>query len=107
MNENDQNEVIYDRNACITLLCEMSRKLKATGEERYPKRSDFSPEQVNAIKAYLGPWPRALEAAGLKEAREGGRHERTVQKRIRAKRRRTQEKIERIKERKENNEKNG
>ena len=107
MYENDQNEVVYDRDACITLLTEMSRKLKATGQERYPKRSDFSPEEVNAVKAHFGPWPRALEAAGLKEAKEGGRHQRTVQKRIRAKRRRTREKIERIKERKEKNEKNG
>ena len=32
-----------------------------------PKRSDFTPQQVCFIKQKLGPWPRALEAAGLKE----------------------------------------
>ena len=31
-----------------------------------PKRSDFTPQQVCFIKQKLGPWPRALEAAGLK-----------------------------------------
>ena len=40
-----------------------------------------------AIKAFLGPWPRALEAAGLKEPRDGARIRHNVEKRIRAKRR--------------------
>lgn len=31
-----------------------------------PTKSDFTAEEVCAIKAFLGPWPRALEAAGLK-----------------------------------------
>lgn len=34
---------------------------------RAPKRSDFSGSEVCLIKQKLGPWPRALEAAGLKE----------------------------------------
>lgn len=51
---------------CIKLLTDMAEKLLASGEERYPKRSDFTDEQVVAIKAFLGPWPRALEKAGLK-----------------------------------------
>ena len=32
-----------------------------------PKRSDFDPSDVCFIKQKLGPWPRALEEAGLKE----------------------------------------
>ncbi len=34
---------------------------------RIPKRSDFENNEVCFIKQKLGPWPRALEAAGLKE----------------------------------------
>lgn len=43
--------------------------LKNRSEElqRLPKRSDFSGGEVCFIKQMLGPWPRALEAAGLKE----------------------------------------
>lgn len=35
--------------------------------ERVPYKSDFEEPQRSQIKAYLGPWPRALETAGLKE----------------------------------------
>lgn len=35
---------------------------------RIPKKSDFSSSEVCLIKAKLGPWNRALEEAGLKEA---------------------------------------
>ncbi len=34
---------------------------------RPPKKDDFDEVTVSKIKAYLGPWPRALEYAGLKE----------------------------------------
>jgi len=47
-------------------LKEKYQQLQEKGEERYPCRGDFSREQVIAIKAYLGPWPRALEMAGIK-----------------------------------------
>lgn len=33
----------------------------------FPQKSDFSEYEVSMIKAYFGPWPRALEAAGIKE----------------------------------------
>lgn len=36
---------------------------------RLPKKDDFDEVTVSRIKAFLGPWPRALEAAGLKEAK--------------------------------------
>ena len=35
---------------------------------RLPLRKDFDDKTVCFIKQVLGPWPRALEAAGLKEA---------------------------------------
>ena len=34
---------------------------------RLPKKDDFDEQTRSRIKAFLGPWPRALEAAGLKE----------------------------------------
>lgn len=36
---------------------------------RLPKKEDFDEATRSRIKAFLGPWPRALEAAGLKEPR--------------------------------------
>lgn len=71
---------------CIALLRETAQALG-----RLPQKSDFSAETMGQIKNLLGPWPRALEAAGLKQS--GGAPERKLEKRIRAKRRRTQEKI--------------
>lgn len=56
-----------NREDCIGLLVEKSEWLKAQGEDRLPKRSDFTDYQVMAIKAALGPFPRALETAGLKQ----------------------------------------
>ena len=46
---------------CIYILKEKYMML-----DRYPHKSDFSEEEVAMIKSYLGPWPRALEAAGIK-----------------------------------------
>ena len=34
---------------------------------RLPTKKDFNSATCAQIKAYLGPWPRALESAGLKE----------------------------------------
>ncbi len=34
---------------------------------RIPKKDDFDEVSLSRIKAFLGPWPRALETAGLKE----------------------------------------
>ena len=89
------SEQKYDRDGAIALLKNKSEELSRAGEQRFPRRSDFSDDEVNAIKSFLGPWPRALEAAGLKEAREDGRAEKLLEKRIRAKRARTEEKIAR------------
>lgn len=89
------SEQKYDRDGAIALLKNKSEELSRAGEQRFPCRSDFSEDEVNAIKSFLGPWPRALEAAGLKVAREDGRAEKLLEKRIRAKRARTEEKIAR------------
>ena len=49
-----------------TLL--LQKKAEEIG--RTPKKDDFDDVTVARIKAYLGPWPRALEYAGLKEIKE-------------------------------------
>lgn len=50
------------RQQAIDLLLNKSKVLN-----RIPKRTDFDETEVCFIKQKLGPWPRALEAAGLKE----------------------------------------
>ena len=46
----------------------LRQKSKELG--RLPRKDDFDEATRSRIKAFLGPWPRALEAAGLKEAKE-------------------------------------
>lgn len=38
---------------------------------RLPHKDDFDVVTLSQIKAFLGPWPRALEKAGLKEIKNG------------------------------------
>lgn len=45
---------------CMEMLRDAYKQL-----ERYPKKSDFTVEEVAAVKSYFGPWPRALEACGI------------------------------------------
>ena len=73
----------------IVLLKEKYAEILASGEKRFPKRSDFSEKEVVAIKAFLGPWPRALELAGIKEPRDDDKAKKMKEKRILAKRRKT------------------
>lgn len=70
----------------IVLLQEKYAQLQSQGMDRYPQRSDFTDREVVAIKAFLGPWPRALEAAGIKPPRDDDRQQRNKAKRARAKR---------------------
>ena len=42
---------------------------KAEETHRIPLKTDFEEADRARIKAFLGPWPRALEKAGLKEAK--------------------------------------
>lgn len=81
-------EETHTRDDCLRLLREKAASLAAAGECRYPRRGDFTDRDVVAIKAYFGPWPRALEAAGLKPPRDDDRIAKNREKRIRAKRRR-------------------
>ena len=76
----------YQKQDCLTLLQAKAKALAEEGICRFPKRSDFSEEEVVAIKAFLGPWPRALEAAGVKPPRDDDRAQRNKEKRIRTKR---------------------
>ena len=77
----------YVREDCISLLQNKQAELRSAGLDRFPQRSDFENDEVVAIKAFLGPWPRALEAAGLKEPRGDDRLQRNRGKRARAKKR--------------------
>jgi len=54
---------------------------------RYPKRGDFTDGEVCAIKAHLGPWPRALEIADIKPLRDDDVKAKNREKRINARRR--------------------
>ena len=83
---------IYDTATCIALLQQKPQQLLTAGLSRYPRRDDFTEDEVVAIKAHLGPWPRALETAGIKPLRQDHeeRIERTRQRRIEQKRRRRQ-----------------
>ena len=60
----------YTKEECLYLLSGKYKELQAQGLTRYPQRSDFTEREVVAIKAFLGPWPRALEAAGVKPPRD-------------------------------------
>ena len=46
----------------------LRRKCQELG--RLPTKKDFDSATCAQIKAYLGPWPRALESAGLKTPKE-------------------------------------
>lgn len=50
-------------------LAEELLREKAKELGRVPLKNDFDEPTRSRIKAFLGPWPRALEAAGLKEPR--------------------------------------
>lgn len=48
----------------VSKLIEMQAK-----KGRLPHKDDFDVVTLSRIKAFLGPWPRALEKAGLKEVK--------------------------------------
>ena len=91
----------YNKEDSVLLLQNKYAQLKAEGLSRYPQRSDFEEREVVAIKAFLGPWPRALEAAGVKPPRKDDRSQKNQEKRIRAKRARTAARKEAERKRKE------
>ncbi len=50
-----------------------------------PHKKDFDEATLSRIKAFLGPWPRALESAGLKDIKKV-KISRSKRKAIKAKR---------------------
>ena len=54
----------------------------ADKEGRLPKKSDFSEYDVMRIKGFFGPWPWALEAAGLKEPKHLQKAQKNREKRL-------------------------
>ena len=62
----------------------------AEKEGRLPRKSDFSDDDVNRIKGFFGPWPWALEAAGLKESKKEEQKEKNRLKHQRSRERRRQ-----------------
>ena len=67
----------------IKLLCDKHAELG-----RLPLKQDFEDNEVRFIKQKLGPWPRALEAAGLKEVTGMSSKEKNRIKRARMKEKR-------------------
>lgn len=84
------------RDDCIAQLVKNQDELNKIGENRLPKRSDFSDREIMAIKSFFGPFPRALEAAGIKEKRPDAEQKRR-EKRLRAKKNRLKYKLEKVK----------
>ena len=97
----------YKKEDCLILLKNKYEELQKQGFSRYPQRSDFEDCEVVAIKAFLGPWPRALEEAGIKLPRNDDRLQRNKDKRIRAKRARIAALREMEKEQKKKARENG
>ncbi|MDR1321731.1 MAG: hypothetical protein LBK56_09945 [Gracilibacteraceae bacterium] len=75
-------EELAEKKECIAILVALAEKLG-----RPPIKTDTAgPEETLRIKRALGPWPRALEAAGLKAPRERKaiRKERQRKKQVKA-----------------------
>lgn len=83
--EMEERKNVLTKSDCLDLIREKAAELEKSREHRLPKRSDFSDLEVMMIKSYFGPFPRALEAAGVKQKRQGVEQKR-LEKRIRAKR---------------------
>lgn len=75
--------ILDNRAYYIALLIDTAEK-----HGRLPKKSDFSEEDVNKIKGLFGPWPWALEAAGLKESKREAKLQKNRAKRKAAKEKR-------------------
>lgn len=59
---------MFTKEQAIAILAEKQAELG-----RIPLKEDFDGTTVSRIKSKLGPWPRALEAAGLKEKRNSNK----------------------------------
>lgn len=52
----------FTREQAIELIQQKAEELG-----RFPRKSDFDTKTAGRIKSFFGPWPRALEASGIKE----------------------------------------
>ena len=73
-----------DKNFYISKLRDIADK-----EGRLPKKSDFSEYDVMRIKGLFGPWPWALEEAGLKEPKHLQKSQKNREKRLSKKEKRS------------------
>ena len=78
-------ETKLTREDCLELI---RKKYNETG--KIPEKSDFSDYQVMMIKSHLGPWPRAMESAGVKSPRNDDKLQKRKEKRLRAKQRKAE-----------------
>lgn len=78
--------MVLSKEQCIGMLQGKKEELG-----RLPKKSDFSEQEVERIKSLFGPWPRALEAAGVKEPKPVTKKQLREQKKILQKRARNAE----------------
>lgn len=68
----------------------LALRTKAEGMDRLPKKSDFTEYEIARIKSYFGPWPRALEAAGLIPSKSEDRLIKKQESRLNAMRKKTE-----------------
>lgn len=61
----ERRVILADKEKLIWAVEQLQQKYIFLG--RLPKKSDFDEVTRARIKSLLGPWPRALETAGLKE----------------------------------------
>ena len=54
----EEEKVVWAKEQLVSKCAELGR---------LPRKTDFDEAARSRIKAFLGPWPRALEKAGLKE----------------------------------------
>ncbi|MGN1125813.1 MAG: homing endonuclease associated repeat-containing protein [Ruminococcus sp.] len=78
-------ETKLTREDCLELI-----RKKYDEKGRIPEKSDFSDFQVMMIKSHLGPWPRAMESAGVKPPRSDDKLQKRREKRLRAKQRKAE-----------------
>ena len=79
-----EKEDAMTREDCLLALQTAAERLG-----RLPKKGDFDDRTVMMVKSYFGPWPRALEAAGLK-APDPLREQKKREKRLAARKRRAE-----------------
>lgn len=89
------------KDKCKELLRQKYDSILLSGENRYPKKGDFTPEQVAAIKSFYGPWPKALTEVGIKP-KDSEKEEKKQKKRIQHKKKMREYKLDKNKKKEQN-----